>query len=158
MSHIPDVTTEMERIRHQQELLATLHNMQEQEKEAVQMATERLLKQCLKRWANEWAANDEHLSVGPSPDNHPGFTITLEGPSLPPVFTVSTKCKGRHVQVLVKDGHWQQMPNVFDKFADWLDQKVVFNGEFKENEIEAALAKAFLAWYQEAIGQQARFQ
>ncbi|WP_067932904.1 hypothetical protein [Alicyclobacillus kakegawensis] len=146
-----DVQREMARIRHEHESAASLYTRQQTHMQAIQRDTQAQLETMLSRCAREWAAADPHLRVGPSPDANPGFTIRFQDSVQPPEFVVSTTCQEERVQVTVKDGHWRQMPNVFDKFADWMDQRVVFEGKFDAQEVEAALAAAYLSWYQEAL-------
>ncbi|MCL6625174.1 hypothetical protein [Alicyclobacillus shizuokensis] len=146
-----DVRREMERIRQEHESAVSTYTQQQARVQAIQRDTRAQLENTLSWCARQWAAADPHLQVGPSPDANPGFIIRFRDSVQPPEFIVSTNCQGEHVQVIVKDGHWRQTPNVFDKFADWMDQREVFNGKFDAQQVEAALAETYLSWYQEAL-------
>ncbi|GEO26543.1 hypothetical protein AAC03nite_23280 [Alicyclobacillus acidoterrestris] len=65
-----------------------------------------------------------------------------------PRFIVKTTWTTNGVQVSVTDGKWEQLPNQNGLWADWTDERVVFQGAFSESVIRRTLETGFLNWYQ----------
>lgn len=147
-----DLHAQMEQIRREHDTKeAELHNQQKETEEAKRRMTNRV-QSLLNGVFHEFVSGDVHLKSMPLTVDQPGFTIMYaHTPTEPPSYTVTAKCEAESVEIDVKDGHWQQMPNVFNKYADWMDTKTVYAGEYNEARIQKTLQKSFLYWYADAL-------
>ncbi|MCL6445070.1 MAG: hypothetical protein K6T83_16725 [Alicyclobacillus sp.] len=51
------------------------------------------------------------------------------------------------VKIRIADMRWEQIANVFGNWADWTDQKVVYEGDYERDRIERTITRAFDDWY-----------
>lgn len=100
----------------------------------------------------EFLEGDPNLIHNAPMDGGLGFTLILPSDEmwLSKAFYVTATVadtNGAKVRIQVSDGRWEQVPNYLGSYADWTDQKVVFEGAFDAKRIRQTLEAAFLEWY-----------
>jgi hypothetical protein len=110
------------------------------------------LRPLLDELMTEFLAGDPKLSHKHPMEGGLGFTLVLSSEEmwLSKAFYVTAKVAdtdGAKVTIQVSDGRWEQVPNYLGSYADWTDQKVVYEGTFDAKQIRQTLEAAFLEWY-----------
>ncbi|WP_157071034.1 hypothetical protein [Alicyclobacillus acidiphilus] len=84
------------------------------------------------------------VNTSPDPELVVGFTNSR---FYSPRLSVRVKPSSRGVKVTVSDGKWKQSPSQNGLWADWADEKDVFDGSFDKGLIRSAIEGAVLEWY-----------
>ncbi|GMA63118.1 hypothetical protein NZD89_25075 [Alicyclobacillus fastidiosus] len=127
---------------------ATMMGQSESTKHAAGMAPDAEVEGLLRNLANDFLRADQDLEVSVTGGKNPGLVAGFfDAHFNTPRFIVKTTCKAGSVEVTVADGNWEQLPNQNGLWADWTDERVVFQGEFLEPAIRRGLESFFIAWY-----------
>lgn len=150
-----DIQRDMQNIRShsqhgQEQSTQTSGQVQSETLSSPEAETMTKLRPLLEEIAASFLAGDSQLTRKSPMADGLGFTIVTSDKQrwLAKAFYVTVTLKGFNIEIVVADGQWEQVPQFLGNWADWTDQKTVFQGPFDANRIRVVLEKAFLSWYQ----------
>ncbi|MFB5191743.1 hypothetical protein [Alicyclobacillus fastidiosus] len=127
---------------------AAMMGQSESTKHAAGMDPHAQVERLLQSVAQDFSQADKDLEVSVTSGENPGLVAGFfDAHFSTPRFIVKTTCTDGTVEVTVADGKWEQLPNQNGLWADWTDERVVFQGEFIESAIRRGLESYFISWY-----------
>ncbi len=152
-SHVDSFALQVEHVRQQQ----MEQRRQQEERSRTQkgrdqrdeVRVKRLLAQSRRRFVEV----DSRLWSGEAPSGQTGFVIRYakNSESVRPEFGVQVTCQEGNASIKVTDGHWEQLRGTLGAWADWTDEREVYNGFVDEGSMRQALQDAFIRWYEAAL-------
>jgi len=114
-----------------------------------EVRVKRLLAQARTRFVDV----DSRLWSGEAPPGQTGFVIRYakNSESVRPEFGVQVTWQQGNASIKVTDGHWEQVRGTLGAWADWTDEREVYNGGVDEGPMLQALQDAFVRWYEAAL-------
>lgn len=144
------------------QMLKIAHHYQQTQMQSVEQsrlkkhAQQRLTQEImtvLNQFATDVTQIDESLTCENLPDGSVGLMISYnkQTQSIHPSFLISVTIQTETIEVLVTDGHWEQVPGTLGAWADWTSQHTVYAGSPDLMRMRKSIEPMFLRWYEAAM-------